>query len=118
MNKSTKYMLAGLGAAAFGITAGMGIGGYISFLVGIKNTEKAKNKAIERSQSQDNNALNIEWFNNLNPEEISMLSEDGLQLRASFLRQPEAKQSKKNGYFSPRIPSRPDANDSVCQNLL
>lgn len=114
MNKSTKYMLAGLGAAAFGITAGMGIGGYISFLVGIKNTEKAKNKAIERSQSQDNNALNIEWFNNLNPEEISMLSEDGLQLRASFLRQPEAKQSKKtvilaHGYHHARMQMIPYA---------
>ena len=49
MNKSTKYMLAGLGAAAFGITAGMGIGGYISFLVGIKNTEKDLLIGIKRA---------------------------------------------------------------------
>lgn len=90
MKKSTKFMLAGLGAAMVGITAGMGIGGYISFLVGIRNTEKAKNRAIERSQTQDNNALNIEWFKDHRPEEITMLSDDGLQLKASFLRQPNA----------------------------
>lgn len=89
MKKSTKFILAGLGAAAVGVTAGMGIGGYISFLVGIKNTDKAKMKAIERSQTQDNNAFNVEWFENLHPEEITMLSDDGLQLRASFLRQPQ-----------------------------
>jgi dipeptidyl aminopeptidase/acylaminoacyl peptidase len=88
MKKSTKYTLAALGAAAFGVTAGMGIGGYISFLVGIKNTDKAKSRAIENSQTKDNNALNIDWFNDRQPEPISMLSDDGLQLKASFLRQP------------------------------
>ena len=89
MKRSTKYVLAGLGAALVGVTAGMGIGGYASFLVGIKNTEKAKNRAIERSENEDNDALNLAWFNQQHPETVQMLSEDGLQLKASFIRQPQ-----------------------------
>ena len=42
MKRSTKYVLAGLGAALVGVTAGMGIGGYASFLVALKIPKSEK----------------------------------------------------------------------------
>lgn len=89
MGKKTKLGLKLFGAAIASTIVGFGIGGYASFIAGMKNSEKAKQKAIKKTEEVDNNEFDLEWFKDKKPETIKMLSDDGLQLEASFIRQPQ-----------------------------
>lgn len=88
MRKEMKFITKLAGAVAAGLAVGISLGGYASFLIGMKNSPKSKQKAIVKSEEIDNNEFDLEWFNDKKPEKISMISEDGLALEASFIRQP------------------------------